>query len=173
MCFQKSCVSIVLVLVLSSRILCGGHESRSVLHFLSLCGMCFLSWPSSSGMNGWTVLTCLGLHRDKTAVRQLVSLEDVMGQPLAAGIPKSVELSPSSSTGEPGAAPPRKRLHERTSSDAADVIIDLESPGKASRRSSSLRNLGAQVMPDPASSTTRGCCLQSSQPFLVAAMLIA
>jgi hypothetical protein len=86
------------------------------------------------------------VRRDKTAVRQLVGLEDVMEKPLAAGMMKSVELSPTSSTGEGGVTPPRKRLHERTASDTADVILDLESPGKASRRSSSLRPLGAQVL---------------------------
>ncbi|KAK9914973.1 hypothetical protein WJX75_003193 [Coccomyxa subellipsoidea] len=91
---------------------------------------------------------CLKQKKDKTAVRQLVGLEDVMEKPLAAGMMKSVELSPTSSTGEGGVTPPRKRLHERTASDTADVILDLESPGKASRRSSSLRPLGAQVMQD-------------------------
>ncbi len=78
---------------------------------------------------------------------KLVGLEDVMGQPLAAGMMKSVELSPTSSTGEPEVSPPTKRrtLHERAASDP-DVILDLESPAKASRRTSSLRPLGAQVL---------------------------
>ncbi|EIE22246.1 fatty acid elongase 3-ketoacyl-CoA synthase 1 [Coccomyxa subellipsoidea C-169] len=88
-------------------------------------------------------------RKDKHAVSKLVGLEDVMGQPLAEGMMKSVELSPTSSTGDPGVGPPTKRrtLHERAASDP-DVILDLESPAKASRRTSSLRPLGAQVMQD-------------------------
>lgn len=98
------------------------------------------------------------VRRDKQAGKKVAQLEDVMEQPLAADIPKSVELGSSSSIGKgssggasaggsglPSTAPPRQRgtLHDRQMSDT-DVILDLESPAKASRRSS-LRLVGAQV----------------------------
>ncbi len=90
--------------------------------------------------------------RDKNAVRNMVGLEDVMGQPLAANMVKSVEMGSSSGSSSGGSMegnpePPRKRgLHERKLSETTDVILDLEY-GKSSRRTSNLRPIGAQVWP--------------------------
>ena len=83
-----------------------------------------------------------------------MGLEDVMGQPLAANMVKSVEMGASSSSGsssggsmEGNPDPPRKRgLHERKLSETTDIILDLEY-GKSTRRTSNLRPIGAQVWP--------------------------
>lgn len=92
--------------------------------------------------------------RDKNAVRNMVGLDDVMGQPLAANMVKSVEMGASSSSGSSSGGsmegtpePARKRgLHERKLSETTDIILDLEY-GKSSRRTSNLRPIGAQVWP--------------------------
>ncbi|BDA43213.1 Ureide permease 1 [Coccomyxa sp. Obi] len=100
-------------------------------------------------------LKALKYKKDKNAVRNIVGLDDVMGQPLAANMVKSVEMGASSSSGSSSGGsmegipePPRKRgLHERKLSETTDIILDLEY-GKSSRRTSNLRPIGAQVMQD-------------------------
>ena len=41
-----------------------------------------------------------------------------------------------------------QRMRRADSADAPDVILDLESPAKASRRAKSLRDVGATIMQD-------------------------